>query len=107
MKTIERVVPVMTHVNVGATLGMAAWVPLSGHLVVSGKWTIPPGHTTATPEQTTGWQQRVELPCCFVPAAQPAAEPVAHQPTFIPNANSEIATPWTFDDKGRARLTQR
>ena len=30
MKIIERVMRVMTHVNIGATLGMAAWILWSG-----------------------------------------------------------------------------
>ena len=35
MKIIERVMRVMTHVNIGATLGMAAWILWSGMEIVS------------------------------------------------------------------------
>lgn len=54
---------VMTHVNIGATLGMAAWVVWSGNLVASGQWKIPRANTAATRVQTPAWQQPVELPC--------------------------------------------
>ena len=35
MKIIERVMRVMTHVNIGATLGMAAWILWSGVEIVA------------------------------------------------------------------------
>lgn len=69
----------MTHVNIGATLGMAAWVLWSGHLVVSGQWRIPQGHTAATQTQAPAWRQPVELPCCFVPAGERPVDPRAQQ----------------------------
>ena len=79
MKTIERVLRVMTHVNIGATLGMAAWLLWSGHLVVSGQWKMPTDRKTATQVQTPAWRQPVELPCCFVPAGEGPASPRALQ----------------------------
>jgi hypothetical protein len=42
---IERVMRVMTHVNIGAALGLAAWVLWSGWQVVTGQ--ITPGHRVA------------------------------------------------------------
>jgi len=42
---IERVMRVMTHINIGAALGLAAWVLWSGWLVVTGQ--IMPGNRVA------------------------------------------------------------
>lgn len=48
MKTIERVLRVMTHVNIGATLGMAAWILWSGLQIVGlPSATPPPSHRPA------------------------------------------------------------
>jgi hypothetical protein len=40
---IERVMRVMTHINIGAAMGLAAWVLWSGWQVVTGH--IAPGYT--------------------------------------------------------------
>jgi len=63
MRTIERVMRVMTQVNVGATLGMAAWMLWSGVQVVSGEWQRqrPAVPAPAAAQPTTD-------SCCFVPA---------------------------------------
>lgn len=45
MNFIERVMRVMTHVNIGAALGLAAWLLWSGWQVVTGQ--ITPGHRVA------------------------------------------------------------
>jgi len=37
MNFVERIMRVMTHVNIGAALGMLAWVLWSGWLVTSGQ----------------------------------------------------------------------
>ena len=66
----------MTHLNIGAALGMAAWVLWSGHLVVSEQWKLPQGHAVGTQTQTSASRQPVELPCCFVPAGDRPAEPL-------------------------------
>jgi hypothetical protein len=42
LKTIERVMRVMTHVNIGATLGMAAWILWSGMEIVGMPSTASP-----------------------------------------------------------------
>ncbi len=39
MNFIERVMRVMTHINIGAALGLAAWVLWSGWQVVTGQIT--------------------------------------------------------------------
>lgn len=45
MNFIERVMRVMTHLNIGAALGLAAWVLWSGWQVVTGQ--IAPGYRAA------------------------------------------------------------
>lgn len=45
MNFIERVMRIMTHVNIGAALGLAAWVAWSGWQVVTGQ--IAPAYSTA------------------------------------------------------------
>lgn len=69
MKTIERVMRVMTHVNIGATLGTAAWIVWSGLQVVGGEWPV-------TPRPTAPATSATEISCCFVPAdrGQPALQ---------------------------------
>lgn len=41
MRKIERVMSVMTHVAIGAALGMVGWLAWAGVQVVSGEWKIP------------------------------------------------------------------
>lgn len=45
MNFIERVMRVMTHLNIGAALGLAAWTLWSGWQVVTGQ--IAPAHSVA------------------------------------------------------------
>lgn len=45
MNFIVRVMRVMTHINIGATLGLAAWMLWSGWQVVTGQ--IAPGYRVA------------------------------------------------------------
>ncbi len=45
MNFIERVMRVMTHINIGAALGLAAWVLWSGWQVVTGH--IAPAYSVA------------------------------------------------------------
>lgn len=45
MNFIERVVRVMTHINIGAALGLLAWMLWSGWQVVTGQ--IAPAHRAA------------------------------------------------------------
>jgi hypothetical protein len=42
---IERVMRIMTHVNIGVALGLVAWVMWSGWQVVTGQWA--PGYRAA------------------------------------------------------------
>lgn len=74
MKTIERVMQVITHVNIGATLGMAAWLVASGRRVVSGEWKVPlveprthaPGSRGTPPASPA---------CCLAPRAPEGRAP--------------------------------
>lgn len=45
MNFIERVMRVMTHINIGAAMGLATWVLWSGWQVVTGQ--ISPGYRMA------------------------------------------------------------
>lgn len=45
MNFFERVMRVMTHINIGASLGIAAWVMWSGWLLVTGQ--ISPAYRVA------------------------------------------------------------
>ena len=70
MKTIERVMRAMTHLNIGATLAMGAWILWSGHEVVVGDWPKP---VHSTPSESRDSNQRPsalppdEPPCCGAP----------------------------------------
>ncbi len=59
MDPLERVMRVMTHVNIGAAIGMVAWLAWSGVQVVSGQ-IVPP--RAAAPEP----------PAAVAPGAKPA-----------------------------------
>jgi len=41
MDPIQRVMRIMTHVNIGAALGMVAWIAWSGAQLVTGHWEAP------------------------------------------------------------------
>lgn len=59
VKTLQGVMRVMTHVNVGCALGMVAWVVWSGLAVVGGHWQVP--------------QVQRAAPAGAIPEAQPQA----------------------------------
>lgn len=71
MKTLERVMRVMTHINIGATLGTAVWLLWSGLQVVSGQWTPAPRGPAHT---SPGLHPSVAPSCCFVPAGDPSLQ---------------------------------
>ncbi len=64
MNLIQRVVRVMTHVNIGATLGLVAWLAWASLEVVGGARPIP-RHPSV--DRIPAGSQAVSLPCCFVP----------------------------------------
>ena len=71
MKTLERVMRVMTHINSCATLGTAVWLLWSGLHVVSGQWTPALRGPAQTPP---GLHRSVAPSCCFVPADGPSLQ---------------------------------
>jgi hypothetical protein len=73
MKTIERVMRIMTHINIGATLGTGAWILVSGLQIVGGEFSAPARHHAPSqhqaPAQTSPHHHGPAQPvCCFVPA---------------------------------------
>lgn len=69
MSLIQRVMRVMTHVNIGATLGLVAWLAWASLEVASGARPIP-RHPPV--DHSPAGSRPVSLPCCFVPGT-PAA----------------------------------
>jgi hypothetical protein len=70
LKTIERVMRVMTHVNIGATLGMAAWLAWSGLQHVSGQGKVATPALPGIGVRLPAFARPLNLPCCFAPAEQ-------------------------------------
>jgi hypothetical protein len=67
MKTIERVMRIMTHINIGATLGTGAWILVSGLQIVGGDFSTP-AHPRA-PALSQPQHHELRRPaCCLVPA---------------------------------------
>lgn len=64
MSFIQRVMRVVTHVNIGATLGLVAWLAWASLQVASGAQPIP-RHPPVN-RVPTG-HQPVNLSCCLVP----------------------------------------
>ena len=64
MSFIQRVMRVVTHVNIGATLGLFTWLAWASLQVASGAQPIP--RHPPVDRVPTG-HQSVNLPCCLVP----------------------------------------
>jgi hypothetical protein len=81
---IERVMRVMTHINIGAALGLAAWVLWSGWQVVTGQ--IAPSYRAAEVRVLMSLAHAGELaPMQLVPVqAGAAALPPCHSATPDP-----------------------
>lgn len=47
---MERVFRAITHINIGASLGMVAWMMWSGTQIVTGQWEIPHPPALSTPQ---------------------------------------------------------
>ena len=78
MKTIERVMRVMTHINIGATLGTGAWILVSGLQVVGGEFSAPPPSHAPAPSHPHHHELR-QTACCLVPAESVAPPSVRVQ----------------------------
>lgn len=84
MNFIERVMRVMTHINIGAAMGLAAWMLWSGWQVVTGQ--IRPGNRMAEVKALMSAAPaggRAPLRLVPVPAgadAQPACHAAASAP---------------------------
>lgn len=72
MRIIERVMRVMTHVNIGATIGTAAWILWSGAQVVIGA----PGTSTGSLSARYG-VKAMPVSGCACDAAAPRPNRVA------------------------------
>lgn len=71
MKTLERVMRVMTHVNIGCALGMVAWIAWSGVQVVSGRYPKPAPVSRSAVTAPAQHRLTAAPPCCLAPAATP------------------------------------
>lgn len=80
MNFIERVMRVMTHINIGAGLGLAAWVLWSGWQVLTGQ--IAPAYTPAEVRALVRLAHAApSRPMELVPAdSRAAAMPPCHEP---------------------------
>lgn len=98
MKTLERVMRVMTHINIGATLGTAVWLLWSGLQVVSGQWTPALRGPAQTP---SGLHRSVAPSCCFVPADGPSLQANAGQGQApvarVLSRTLDLETAWVAD----------
>jgi hypothetical protein len=102
MHPIERVMRVMTHLNIGLALGMVGWIAWSGVLVVSGelpvRLSVPTAPTTAAPAPAAYPQVRGAdpswPPCCLVPAepGHPTLQTLRHRDIWIAAMAPEGAT---------------
>lgn len=92
MNFIERVMRVMTHINIGAALGLAAWVLWSGWLVVSGQ--IAPAYRAAEVKALVSLAQAGEpSPMHLVPVqAGAGALPPCHTTTAAPKQAALVMT---------------
>lgn len=85
MNFIERVMRVMTHINIGAALGLVAWVLWSGWQLVSGQ--ITPAYRVSEVKALMSLAHAAEpAPLRLVPlqagaGAQPVCHPMAAAPT--------------------------
>lgn len=71
MNPIERVMRVMTHVNIGTALGMVAWILWSGYQVASGAWQVPQVRPAPPTSPTAAGTPTASLGCCFAPMTRP------------------------------------
>ena len=92
MNFIERVMRVMTHINIGAALGLAAWVLWSGWQVVTGQ--IAPAYRVAEVKALMSLAHAGETaPMHLVPVqAGAAALPLCHTAAPAPQRSAVVLT---------------
>ena len=92
MNFIERVMRVMTHVNIGAALGLAAWIMWSGWQVVTGQ--IAPGYRVAEVKALMSLAPAGEpAPMRLVPLpAGAGAPPPCHSAAPAPRQSAGVLT---------------
>ncbi len=92
MNFIERVMRVMTHINIGAALGLAAWVLWSGWQVVTGQ--IAPAYRVAEVKALMSLAHAGEpAPMHLVPVqAGAAALPPCHTAAPAPQRSAGVLT---------------
>lgn len=98
MNFIERVMRAMTHINIGAALGLVAWVLWSGWQVVTGQ--IAPGYRVAEVKaMMTLPHAHASMPMRLVPV-QSAQGPVpaCHGADVTAPVGAEQAKPWSGAD---------
>ena len=92
MSFIERVMRVMTHINIGAALGLAAWVLWSGWQVVTGQ--IAPAYRVAEVKALMSLAHAAEpVPMRLVPVqAGRGALPPCHAAAPAPQPSAVVLT---------------
>lgn len=92
MNFIERVMRVMTHVNIGAALGLAAWIMWSGWQVVTGQ--IAPAYRMADVQALMSPAHAAEpVPMRLLPVqAGRAALPLCHTAAPAPKPSAVALT---------------
>ena len=92
MNFIERVMRVMTHINIGAALGLAVWVLWSGWHVVTGQ--ITPGSRVAEVKALMSLTHAGEpVPMRLVPVqAGSGALPPCHAAAPAPQPSAMVLT---------------
>lgn len=89
---IERVMRVMTHINIGAALGLVAWVLWSGWQVVTGQ-ILPAHHVAEVKARMSPAQARETAPMHLVPVrAGAAALPPCHTAALVPPRSGVVLT---------------
>ena len=92
MNFIERVMRVMTHVNIGAALGLAAWIMWSGWQVVTGQ--IAPAYRVAEVQALMSLEDATEpVPMRLLPVqAGTGALPPCHTAASAPKPSAVALT---------------
>jgi hypothetical protein len=81
---VMRLMRLMTHANIGAAMGLVAWLAWSGWLVVSGQWPLPQRASDIRASLAAAPASR-QPPMQLIPAGQVShAQPSCHGPAAVP-----------------------